>query len=449
MAPDLDDDELLWEAVDVIDESAAPTHFVFGKRGAIVREGPQLDSAVLRELASLTEVIVVEHVRARRRMRPPPAAITRLSCLQCTVGKGIPRCRLGAPFEGWLSQKVLREINGKVPVATDDAAERDPDRALVETSARHLALRTPDSVGIRVRVGELGGDGGLRARVVARAARPTRCLVLLHDAHAPADQLVPLAHALLLEHGLVDDTAIVLPEGLDALDLGPEKVHSWWPPEPGAAERLRQAADFAAFHADDAGALGERLWCPTPPDRALRALRSRVHEALRGVRAMLGDALEPERTVVGGFGQGGALALDAIASLPPEDAPPGGVALLSAHLMFGARAAPLRRAQVARVLLAHGADDREVPVTLAKAARARLSAAGCGVEYVRHAGGHEVPFSVARRLARFAGARVGTAESPGNSDAAAIAEAKHLEGEANRNLSFRQFKSPRAPQRER
>ena len=75
MAPDLDDDELLWEAVDVIDESAAPTHFVFGKRGAIVREGPQLDSAVLRELASLTEVIVVEHVRARRRMRPPPAAI--------------------------------------------------------------------------------------------------------------------------------------------------------------------------------------------------------------------------------------------------------------------------------------------------------------------------------------------------------------------------------------
>ena len=78
-----------------------------------------------------------------------------------------------------------------------------------------------------------------------------------------------------------------------------------------------------------------------------------------------------------------------------------------------------------------------------------MRAAGCGVEYVRHAGGHEVPFSVARRLARFAGARVGTAESPGNSDAAAIAEAKHLEGEANRNLSFRQFKSPRAPQRER
>ena len=33
------------------------------------------------------------------------------------------------------------------------------------------------------------------------------------------------------------------------------------------------------------------------------------------------------------------------------------------------RAAPLRRAQVARVLLAHGADDCEVPVTLAKAAR--------------------------------------------------------------------------------
>ena len=40
-----------------------------------------------------------------------------------------------------------------------------------------------------------------------------------------------------------------------------------------------------------------------------------------------------------------------------------------------------------------------------QSSEARLSAAGCGVEYVRHAGGHEVPFSVARRLARFAGAR--------------------------------------------
>ena len=437
----LDDDELLWEEVEETNESAAmavPTHFVFGKRGAVVRAGPSLDSAILRELSSLTEITVVEHVRGQpKMMRAPPIKSRRPLSAQCKVGN-VPRCRLGPPFEGWLSQKVLREIKDQAPVP----------EALVDAPTRDLALRTPDSVGIRVHLGELGGDDGLRARVVARAARPTRCIVLLHDAHAPVDVLVPLAHSLLLEHGLLDDTAVVLPEGPDALALGPEKVHSWWPPEPHAVERLRQAADFAARHGD-AGALGEGLWCPPPPEGALRVLRSRVHALLRGARAMLGDALERERTVVGGFGQGGALALDAIASLPPDDAPPGGVALLSAHLVLGARAAPLRRSRVARVMLAHGEDDREVPVALAKAARERLSAAGCSVEYVRHAGGHEVPFSVARRLARFAGGRPGAAESPDSADAAAIAEATHLRGEANRNSSFRQFTSARVRQRQR
>ncbi|HSM83770.1 MAG TPA: esterase [Nodosilinea sp.] len=89
-----------------------------------------------------------------------------------------------------------------------------------------------------------------------------------------------------------------------------------------------------------------------------------------------------ERTILAGFSQGGAMALDVGSQLPLA-----GQIILSGYLHSPARPPVAPRP----VMMVHGAFDPVVPVTLAQRAKAELEALGQPVSWHELAMGHEIP----------------------------------------------------------
>ena len=160
---------------------------------------------------------------------------------------------------------------------------------------------------------------------------------------------------------------------------------------PDAAERLAQAL------LPD----GERL-VPSAPHRyasghawALRGDEEQhIHHSRALVREWLATArrthrLAPEETVVAGFSQGAALALDALLTLPAGECPALAISLGGFLFRPMAYDSPPRLAG-RRALLAHGTRDQVVAMRRAEQAHARLTALGVHSELKRYDIAHEL-----------------------------------------------------------
>jgi thioredoxin 1 len=96
-----------------------------------------------------------------------------------------------------------------------------------------------------------------------------------------------------------------------------------------------------------------------------------------------------EEAVVGGFSQGGGLAL--ALALGPTDRPrPAGVLAMSPFVLPGLLAVDLEGATDVAVLLQHGTDDPMVPVSGTRELAAALVEAGLPVTFAEYPMGHEV-----------------------------------------------------------
>ena len=123
-------------------------------------------------------------------------------------------------------------------------------------------------------------------------------------------------------------------------------------------------------------------WSQLPAAR--EALKLRLEE--------LATSVDLARTVLLGFSQGGAMALDVGSSLPLA-----GIVACSGYPHEGWHPG----AAVAPVLLSHGREDPVVPFAASKAAQERLIAAGNSAELLAFDGGHTIDAAVLPQIRAF------------------------------------------------
>ncbi len=123
----------------------------------------------------------------------------------------------------------------------------------------------------------------------------------------------------------------------------------------------------------------------------LIASRQQLIEFLQTLTTSLGIPLA--RTLLGGFSQGGAMALDV-----GWDLPLAGVMSLSGYLHAPVAPNPTP----SPLLMVHGTQDMVVPVAASYEARDCLQAAGATVDYHEFAMGHEIQLSALQVMSGFA-----------------------------------------------
>ncbi len=133
------------------------------------------------------------------------------------------------------------------------------------------------------------------------------------------------------------------------------------------------------------GGLLMRAWYDVlTPGFTLREDAQGVRASQRAIDALIarevGRGIDPEHIVLGGFSQGGAMALHTGLRSPE---PLGGIVALSTYLplaeSLSAEASPAN-ARVS-IFMAHGSYDPLIPLSLARASRDRLVAMGYPVEW--------------------------------------------------------------------
>ena len=213
---------------------------------------------------------------------------------------------------------------------------------------------------------------------------------LLHTAHVPAGDgpfptVIALhgwgasAHDLLgLAPVLVGGEALVLcPQGPVSVPIGPGlHGYGWFPLEPGK-----------------------------PPNE------EEFRKGAGALRAFLDAALElhpidPERVILVGFSQGGAMAYEWALSEPERFA---GVIALSTWLPEPLASAIGERPGQAElpILVLHGTDDQVVSVDMARASRERLRDFGVQLMYRELPMGHEVSRDALELIVGWMGERIG------------------------------------------
>jgi len=200
----------------------------------------------------------------------------------------------------------------------------------------------------------------LRGAPIARG-RPA--LLLLHGFGAPGDDLVGLAEGLRLQ-----GVTLVVPEA--PIDLG-NGGRAWFP-IPANWRQRRMREDLSAL---------------TPPgaDVARRKI-GRVIDELRRLGA--------GPIVLGGFSQGGMMALDV--GLRRDDV--AAIASLSGMLLMREQ---WRRGETRPVLVAHGRRDSLVPFAEGEKLRDFVGEVGHDLTWVAHEGDHTIPMRVREALAAF------------------------------------------------
>ena len=123
-------------------------------------------------------------------------------------------------------------------------------------------------------------------------------------------------------------------------------------------------------------------WSQLPAAR--EALKLRLEE--------LATSVDLARTVLLGFSQGGAMALDVGSSLPLA-----GIVACSGYPHEGWQPA----AGTAPVLLSHGREDPVVPFAASEEVQRRLSQAGTGAQLLAFNGGHTIDASVLPAIGSF------------------------------------------------
>jgi phospholipase/carboxylesterase len=201
-------------------------------------------------------------------------------------------------------------------------------------------------------------------------------VVLLHGFGAPGNDLVPLGDCLTVP----DDTRFVFPAAPQALP---------------------------SFFGGDA-----RAWWMIDIERRMLELQSRgllslseevpvgMAESNQRLSAMLDElgrrfAVQPERTVLGGFSQGAMLALDVALR---SERKPAGLVLMSGTLLCASQWVPMMKGLAGKpALLSHGRQDPILPFAAAEKLRDHLRAAGLVVDWIEFRGGHEIPPPVLER----------------------------------------------------
>lgn len=216
---------------------------------------------------------------------------------------------------------------------------------------------------------------GLRTTAIGDPNAPMT-LVLLHGwAMRPSD-LSPFAHSIGIP------AYFLLPQGpLES----PEGGHAWWDVDVEA-----RAAALA---------VGPRDLANEYP-RGLAAARQQFGEFLAAVTA----EVKPSRTVIGGFSQGGMLALDYVlqGTQPAVGARVDGLALLStSRLAIKDWESQRERLKNLPVFLSHGATDRDLAFATGERLRDFLLDSAAQLTWTPFEGGHEIPLVVWRGLRKF------------------------------------------------
>jgi phospholipase/carboxylesterase len=200
--------------------------------------------------------------------------------------------------------------------------------------------------------------------IVVGATPAHSVVVVLHGRSMQATDLAPFAHSLDLA------TTFVFPNA----EFAAERGFCWWPSD--AEERASRCGPID-LHALD------------PPGRT---------EARERLRA-LSDELAPSAPLaLIGFSQGGMLAADYVLHGGRADA----LALLSSsRIAFDDWRPRLHRLARLPVLIAHGDQDRELPIEAGVALREAARLGGADVEWIGFEGGHAIPLVVWRALRRF------------------------------------------------
>lgn len=214
---------------------------------------------------------------------------------------------------------------------------------------------------------------GLRTTAVGSPDAPLT-LVLLHGYAMRPSDLSPFAHSLGIP------AFFLFPQGPLS---SPGGGHAWW----GVDEEARAAA-IAAGPRDLANEY--------PP--GLPAARLQLERFLDAVAT----EYRPSRTVIGGFSQGGMLALDWVLRCARDF---DGLVLLSSSRVTTNEWLP-RRARLARlpVFVSHGATDTDLACTAGERLRDFVLESEARVTWVPFEGGHEIPLIVWRALRKFLGA---------------------------------------------
>jgi phospholipase/carboxylesterase len=122
----------------------------------------------------------------------------------------------------------------------------------------------------------------------------------------------------------------------------------------------------------------------------LQATRQTLHDWIKTTAEMAKVPLE--RTVVAGFSQGGAMAMDVALQMPIA-----AVLVLSGYL----HSDPQPHEPPSPVLMVHGRQDPVVPLAKAQQARDRLTALNVPVTYHEWDMGHEIQMPVLQVIERF------------------------------------------------
>jgi phospholipase/carboxylesterase len=210
--------------------------------------------------------------------------------------------------------------------------------------------------------------GGLRALSVGDPAAG-RVVVLLHGFLMQPSDLAPFAHSLMVPGWFL------FPEGPISISAA---ERAWWYMDPVArAEAIACGPrDFAELHPPDLGGARERL------DRFL-------------------DAIACDELVLGGFSQGGMLALDAL--LRSDRRATALLLLSSSRIAFDEWRPYLDAGRVRglRCFVSHGERDEDLAFSAGVALKDALVEAGADVTWLPFDGTHELPLVVWRRLRGF------------------------------------------------
>lgn len=227
--------------------------------------------------------------------------------------------------------------------------------------------------------------GRLKCRIVdslPAGKKPDILVVLCHGYGASGSDLVPIGDELLDQFpGLSDQIRFVFPEAPGSLDhLGLPGGRAWWPIDMAKLQLAVATGRFRELRSDQPEGLAD------------------AREQLQETVALLcrQSGVELSQVVLGGFSQGAMLTTDTTLHLETNPAaliPMSGTLLNEAEWR---KLAPQHSGL--RVLQSHGTQDPLLPYAGAEELRNLLTEAGATVEFIRFAGGHQIPFEVLERF---------------------------------------------------